>query len=205
MRGPRKPGGDVDAMGVTITPGSGRNHRGSVSGDRSKGMPGFDEFVAACSTRLLTTAYLLTRDHGRAEDLVQTALTKTWFAWSRINGEPEAYVRQGHGQHLRQLVASQVERRATHRSAFPEHGYDVDTSAGQDLWTALGRLPRGQRAVLVLRYYEDLSEIETARLLECSVGTVKSQSAKGLAKLRKDCALVDDETLDETMKEGEQR
>jgi RNA polymerase sigma factor (sigma-70 family) len=68
----------------------------------------------------------------------------------------------------------------------PESGRDPD------MWAALARLPRGQRVVLVLRFYEDLTEAETARILDCTVGTVKSQSAKGLAKLRADAALVDE-------------
>ena len=68
----------------------------------------------------------------------------------------------------------------------------VPTADSHDLWTALGRLPRRQRAVVVLRYFEDLSEAETARVLDCSVGTVKSQASKALAKLRVDPALTDD-------------
>ena len=142
---------------------------------------GFEEFVGARSSRLLATAYLLTGDHGRAEDLVQTALAKAWFAWSRINGEPEAYVRKV----MVNTYASWWRRRWNDERPtgdLPEQGYDEDSSTGHDLWVAVGRLPRGQRAVLVLRYFEDLSETETARLLECSVGTVKSQSAKALAK-----------------------
>jgi RNA polymerase sigma-70 factor (sigma-E family) len=153
--------------------------------------PGFDEFVAARSGRLLRTAYLLTRDHGLAEDLLQTALAKAWFAWSRIDGDPEAYVRKivvntyaswwrrkWHGEHPTEDLPERT------------HGDHSDgSSASQDLWQALGRLPRRQRAVVVLRYFEDLTEAETARILECSVGTVKSQTSKALAKLRIDPAL----------------
>ena len=69
-----------------------------------------------------------------------------------------------------------------------EHG---DDTLRQDLWTALGRLPRGQRAVVVLRYFEDLTEAETARLLGCSVGTVKSQTARAFTRLRIDHALLE--------------
>jgi RNA polymerase sigma factor (sigma-70 family) len=75
---------------------------------------------------------------------------------------------------------------------LPDPGYDEDQTATHDLWAALGRLPRGQRTVIVLRYFEDLSEPETARVLGCSVGTVKSQCAKALSKLRIDGSLVDE-------------
>jgi len=151
----------------------------------------FDDFVATCSTRLLRTAYLLTRDHGRAEDLLQTALAKTWLSWSRIDGEPTAYVRKI----LFNTYATWWRRRWNDErptGELPDQAYVDDRAATHDLWTALGRLPRGQRAVIVLRYFEDLSEAETARLLDCSVGNVKSQSAKALAKLRYDGALVDE-------------
>jgi RNA polymerase sigma-70 factor (sigma-E family) len=158
---------------------------------------GFDEFVAARSTHLLRTAYLLTRDHGLAEDLLQTALSKAWFRWDRLDGDPEPYVRKV----LVNTYASWWRRRwngETPSDELPDptgSGHACagsDTAGRHDLWTALGRLPRRQRAVVVLRYFEDLSEAETARLLECSVGTVKSQAAKALAKLRVDPALTGD-------------
>jgi len=155
----------------------------------------FDEFVAARSTRLLRTAYLLTRDHALAEDLLQTSLTKAWFSWSRINGDPEPYVRKI----LVNTFASWWRRRWNGEHAYaeppePEAGSHDDADGRHDLWTAMGRLPRRQRAVIVLRYVEDLSEAETARLLGVSPGTVKSQTSKALAKLRIDPALATETT-----------
>ena len=151
----------------------------------------FDAFVVARSPALLRTAYLLVRNEALAEDLLQTALTKTWFAWSRIVGDPEPYVR-------RIMVTTSTtwwRRRWVHE--LPTGRLPERTAAGgpdrwaveHDLWTALGHLPRRQRAVVVLRYLEDRSEAETADLLECSVGTVKSQCAKALSKLRVDATL----------------
>ncbi|WP_224769265.1 SigE family RNA polymerase sigma factor [Nocardioides ochotonae] len=154
----------------------------------------FDEFVAARSTGLLRTAYLLTHDHALAEDLLQTALAKAWFAWSRIETSPEAYVRRI----LVTTYASWWRRRWNGEHATEElpetPGPDASAAsdAAHDLWTAMGRLPRRQRAVVVLRYVEDLSEAQTADLLGCSVGTVKSQASKALAKLRIDPALSED-------------
>ena len=148
---------------------------------------GFDEFVATRSPALLRTAYLLTGDHGLAEDLLQTALAKCWFAWGRIDGPPEPYVRRA----LATTYATWWRRRwraerptgvLPERPAEPRHVLE-DRDA---LWRALGALPRRQRAVVVLRYYEDLSEAETASALGISPGTVKSQAAKALATLRRD-------------------
>lgn len=158
------------------------------------GREGFDEFVAARSTALLRTAYLLTRDRGLAEDLLQTSLAKAWFSWGGIEGRPEAYVRKI----LVNTYATWWRRRWNGEEPsdeLPESGVErsgesarVDDRA--DLWHALGQLPKRQRAVVVLRYYEDLSEAETAELLGCSVGTVKSQASKALAKLRLDPRLT---------------
>ncbi|MFZ2503283.1 MAG: SigE family RNA polymerase sigma factor [Nocardioides sp.] len=153
----------------------------------------FDEFVVARSTSLLRTAYLLTRDHGLAEDLLQTALTKAWFAWGRIEESPEAYVRRilvnTYSTWWRRKWRGEVatETLPEGPTNVGEHG-GVDTAA--DLWTAMSRLPRRQRAVVVLRYFEDCSEADTARILGCSAGTVKSQLSKALAKLRIDPALA---------------
>lgn len=165
-----------------------------ISGGAVDPRADFDEFVAARSTGLLRTAYLLTRDHALAEDLLQTALTKAWFSWSKIAGEPEPYVRRI----LVNTFASWWRRKWNGEHAYdelpepatgaPEHDA-ADTR--HDLWAAMGRLPRKQRAVIVLRFVEDLSEAETARLLGIAPGTVKSQTSKALAKLRIDPALVE--------------
>lgn len=155
--------------------------------------PAFDAFVVARGQRLLHTAYLLTHDQQLAEDLVQTALAKAWGRWARIEDEPEAYVRRI----MAHTYASWWRRRwrgeAPHER-LPEHpvradeGDDADTR--HDLWSALGRLAPRQRAVLVLRYVEDLTEAQTATALGVSVGTVKSTAHRALARLRLDGALV---------------
>jgi RNA polymerase sigma-70 factor (sigma-E family) len=157
----------------------------------------FDEFVAARSSRLLRTAFLLTRDHALAEDLLQTALAKAWFSWSRIQGDPEPYVRRI----LVNTFASWWRRRWNGEHAYaeppePDSGAQGDGDQRQDLWAAMGRLPKRQRAVIVLRYVEDLTEAETARVLGVSTGTVKSQTSKALAKLRIDPALGAEVTED---------
>ncbi|MFG1815856.1 SigE family RNA polymerase sigma factor [Kribbella sp. NPDC049174] len=150
----------------------------------------FDAFVRARSRALVRTAYLLTRDHALAEDLVQTALAKAWFAWTRIEGgDPEPYVRRI----MVNTYASWWRRRwngEVPSDELPETAAPTTSEERTDFWQALGRLPRRQRAVIVLRYYEDLTEAETARLLGCSVGTVKSQTNKAFAKLRLDPALL---------------
>lgn len=152
----------------------------------------FDAFVLARSQALIRSAYLLVQDGGLAEDLVQTALTKAWFAWRRIE-DPEAYVRR-----IMVTTATSWWRRRWIRETPAEQPVadapapsDIeDVAQGQDLWNALARLPRRQRAVVVLRYVEDHTEAETADMLGCSVGTVKSQCSKALAKLRLDSSLV---------------
>lgn len=179
-------------------------HPASARGRVMDGSAEFDEFVAARSARLLRTSYLFTRDHALAEDLLQTALTKAWFAWSRIDGDPEPYVRKV----IVNTYSSWWRRKwrgeqPTSDLPEPDSADHADGSdSAHDLWQALGRLPRRQRAVVVLRYFEDLSEAETARVLECSVGTVKSQASKALAKLRVDPALGSTERFHDPADEG---
>jgi RNA polymerase sigma-70 factor (sigma-E family) len=154
---------------------------------------GFADFVGARSPRLLRTAYLLTHDWGLAEDLLQTALTRAWEAWRRIEGDPEPYVRRI----LVNTYSSWWRRRwnGEHPTEqLPEPPVPGDPNAVLDerdrVWQALHALPRRQRAVLVLRYFEDLSEAEIADVLGRSVGTVKSQASRALAKLRLDETLM---------------
>jgi RNA polymerase sigma-70 factor (sigma-E family) len=146
----------------------------------------FAEFVAARSSALMRTAYLLTRDHHLAEDLVQTALFKAAMAWERIEGEPEPYVRRilytenvSWWRRRRRLVVEAAQVRAE-EPAGP--GTDIDLQVA--LERALGLLTAKQRAVLVLRYYEDLSEAGAARVLGVGVGTVKSTHRRALLRLR---------------------
>ena len=154
---------------------------------------GFGEFVAVRGQALQRTAYLLTGDWALAEDLVQTALARAYPRWSRIVGDdPEAYVRRI----LVNTWSSWWRRRwrgEVPTEAMPEQ-VEVDAFALSDrkdaLRTALGRLPRRQRAIVVLRYHEDMSEAQVAHLLGISVGTVKSQASRAIAKLRDDVALV---------------
>ena len=157
------------------------------------GTPGFAEFVAARSPALLRTAYLLTGDWAAGEDLLQTTLEQCWRRWGRLRGNPEAYVRQA----MLRTFLSWRRRRWTGEvptQELPEVGVDDATGAVDDrdrVWQALLRLPRRQRAVVVLRYFDDLSESETAHALGISVGTVKSQASKALASLRVDETLAD--------------
>jgi RNA polymerase sigma-70 factor (sigma-E family) len=148
----------------------------------------FREFVTARSSALLRTAYLLGGDWATAEDLLQVALTKTYLAWLRLGtiDAVEPYAR-------RVLVntATSWWRRRWHGERPTEVLPDTPASDGLDerlerdrLWRHVITLPTRQRAVLVLRFYEDQSEAETARLLGVSVGTVKSQCARALATLR---------------------
>jgi RNA polymerase sigma-70 factor (sigma-E family) len=157
------------------------------------GTPEFAEFVAARSPALLRTAYLLTGNWAAGEDLLQATLEQCWRRWSRLTGNPEAYVRQA----MLRTFLSWRRRRWTGEVPtleLPDVRVDDATSTVDDrdqVWPALLRLPRRQRAVVVLRYFDDLSEAETAHALGISVGTVKSQASKALASLRVDAALAD--------------
>lgn len=151
----------------------------------------FREFVAARSAGLLRTAYFLTGgDVHEAQDLLQTALIATARHWSRIvkRDQPDAYVRRALTRHQINRWRARARRPETLVSAPPEHPSGHDEQARvelrQGLLAALRALPPRQRAVVVLRYYEDRSEAEVAALLHISVGTVRSQGARALAKLR---------------------
>jgi len=160
----------------------------------------FQAYVVARSGSLLRTAYLLTGDRADAEDLLQQALAKTWLAWDRIR-EREAvdgYVRRVMVNTRTSLWRRRrVDEYAT--DELPERSDSRDATADSDLhdalWSALATLPRKQRAAVVLRYYEDLSEDETARVLGVSVGTVKSTTSRALVKLREQTGLRDDPRL----------
>ncbi|GAA3964780.1 SigE family RNA polymerase sigma factor [Actinomadura viridis] len=149
----------------------------------------FAEFVTARGTALLRTAALLCGAHQDAEDILQTALEKAYRHWKRLDpdSDPEPYVRRI----LVNLVISRSRRwkvlREIHMAKPPELPTTSATHAVElrgTLMEELNRLGPRQRAVLVLRFWEDLSEAETARVLGCSVGTVKSQASRGLARLR---------------------
>jgi RNA polymerase sigma-70 factor (sigma-E family) len=151
---------------------------------------GFAEFVAARSNALLRSAWLLTGDAGRAEDLLQTVLARAWRRWEGIaaGGQPEAYLRRA----LFTTYLSWWRRRwrAEVPAVVPESartGDLADESANRDaVRRALARLSRQQRAIVVLRYVEDLSVERTAELVGCSPATVRVQALRALRTLRTD-------------------
>jgi RNA polymerase sigma-70 factor, ECF subfamily len=161
---------------------------------------GFIEFVHARSAALLRLAVLLTGNREDGEDLLQTALVKAYRSWWRLRSPElaERYVR-------RILVTSVISWRrrgsARERATDPLPDCQVVGPAAEVadrvvMRQALRSLSPGQRAVLVLRFFEDLSEQQTADLLGCSVGTVKSQTSRGLAALRRRVGdLTDDERI----------
>jgi RNA polymerase sigma-70 factor (sigma-E family) len=147
----------------------------------------FAEYFAARSDAMRRTAYLLCGDWYRAEDLVQIAFTKLYLAWNRVSRHEvlDAYVRQT-------LVRTFLDerrrgwwRRERTTDVPTDHALPPDAPENRLLLLeALAAVPPRQRAVLILRYWEDLSVEATAAILGCSPGTVKSQSAKGLNHLR---------------------
>jgi RNA polymerase sigma-70 factor (sigma-E family) len=159
----------------------------------------FSEFVQVAWPGLVRTAYLMLGDRGLAEDLAQTALAKTYAAWPKVRD-----VRAAPGYARTTLVntaASWFRRRSWRNElptgSLPDRGPvdDLDPSLRPAVLEALGQLPPRQRAVIVLRFYEDLSVAETARTLGCGEGTVKSQTSHAMAKLR---VLLGDSVIPET-------
>jgi RNA polymerase sigma-70 factor (sigma-E family) len=153
---------------------------------------GFDEFVAARGQAMQRFGYLLTADWALAEDLTQTALARAYPRWSLIASDPESYCRKimvnTWSSWWRRRWRGEVPTEALPESAASDPYADADRR--HVVRTALAGLPKRQRLVLVLKYHEDLSERQVADLLGISVGTVKSQAAKALAKLRCDGALT---------------
>ncbi|MDH6226135.1 MULTISPECIES: SigE family RNA polymerase sigma factor [Streptomyces] len=162
---------------------------------RATSYASFASYVQARRPVLLRTARSLTNDPGDAEDLLQTALARTYLHWDRIadHGALDGYVRRA----LVNTRTSQWRRRRV--DEFPSETLPeprgpgaapadpAELQATRDaVWRAVLRLPDRQRAIVVLRYYEDLSEARTAEMLGVSVGTVKSALSRALVKLRKD-------------------
>jgi RNA polymerase sigma-70 factor (sigma-E family) len=152
----------------------------------------YAEFVRARTHALLRSAYLLTGDQHLAEDLVQEALARTHRAWSRLwhSGNAEAYARKVM-YHLQVSVWRRRRVAETLPGDLPEprhqHGFDHAEAVTQQVLVerALRALSPRQRAVIVLRYFEDRTEVEAAELLGVSVGTVKTQTARALERLRR--------------------
>jgi RNA polymerase sigma-70 factor (sigma-E family) len=155
----------------------------------------FEEYAAARLPGLLRYAVILTGDHDLAQDVVQEVLARAQVRWNRISraGSPDAYVRQmvlneylswrrrwavRNVQAVGERLADLGDRTGSHR----DHAHDVVET--DDIWARLATLPRKQRAVLVLRYYEQLSDGEIATLLSCAQATVRSNASKALATLR---------------------
>jgi RNA polymerase sigma-70 factor (sigma-E family) len=162
----------------------------------------FREFVEARSPSLMRMAFLLTGgDQHAAEDLLQTALAKVAARWRSVDS-PERYVRQVIYRQQVSWWRLKWHRHETNVAVPPDEAREDGTSAVDLKMTvraALARLTPRQRAVLVLRFFEDLPEAEVARLLDCSVGTVRSTTHRSLARLR---AVAPE--LEETLKEVRQ-
>jgi RNA polymerase sigma-70 factor (sigma-E family) len=160
----------------------------------------FSSYMHARQPSLLRTAYLLTGDRHTAEDLVQTAFAKLYLSWDKVNdrGSLDGYVRRILVNEHNSLWRRAWKRRETTTDEVPDRPHhDVpDSGAGADLWALVQTLPTKARAVVVLRYYEELSEAETAETLGISIGTVKSQASRALAALRDRAPQTLNPTLD---------
>jgi RNA polymerase sigma-70 factor (sigma-E family) len=167
-------GFDVRLQDARVTEGDGVREDDNAS---------FDAFVRARLPDLLRFGRALTGSNEAGADLVQDALERTMLAWNRLESrhEPEGYVRR---IMVNRNISIWRKWGREHVTADMIDRGTEDRHFDDDMWQALQTLPPRQRAVIALRYYEDLSEAEIARTLGCSVGTVKSQASKALAKLR---------------------
>jgi RNA polymerase sigma-70 factor (sigma-E family) len=148
----------------------------------------FTEFMQGRWAQLVRLGYGLTGDQHLAEDLAQTALSRAYASWSRVRrtGNPDAYVRRimvnaNSGRFRKRRVSERLTGDVPDTAAVAAPGLSDDRAP---LMAALMALPYGQRAAVVLRYWMDMSETEAAAALGCSVGNVKSQASRALAKLR---------------------
>jgi RNA polymerase sigma-70 factor (sigma-E family) len=149
----------------------------------------FAAYLQARQASVLRTAYLLSGDRHTAEDLTQTAFAKLYLAWDRVRdqGSIDGYLRRILVNENNSLWRRGWKRREHTAELLPEPTPVVDEyddGRNTALWDRVQSLPKKARAVLVLRYYEQLSEAETAEVLGISVGTVKSQTSRALAALR---------------------
>jgi RNA polymerase sigma-70 factor (sigma-E family) len=167
----------------------GRNHVWTGVEMSSAGRTeGFEAFVAGHATSLLRLAYLLTGDRGHAEDLLQDALERAYRHWPRVIAadRPDAYVRQvlihAVSDRWRKRRFAEVPLTSYTDRAMGDHMRDVDLR--DELVRGLRTLPVRQRTIVVLRHCFDMTEADTAEAVGCSVGTVKSQTSRGVARLR---------------------
>jgi RNA polymerase sigma-70 factor (sigma-E family) len=147
----------------------------------------FTAYLAARQSTLLRTAYLITGDAHTAEDVVQSALARLYLSWDRVQRaeSPDAYVRRAIVNEATSWWRRAWRRREVATDILPDVAVAPEpTSGGDDVWQLVRSLPPRQRAVIVLRYYEQLSEAEIADTLGISPGTVKSQASRALATLR---------------------
>lgn len=146
----------------------------------------FSAYLHSRQGTLLRIAYLLTGDAHTAEDVVQTAFAKLYLSWDKVHGSLDAYARRIVVNEAHSVWRRPWRRREVSAEMVPEHGHSpvYDEGRAAELWRAVSGLPKRQQAVIVLRYYEDLSEAEIAEVLEISPGTVKSQASRALATLR---------------------
>ncbi|MEY9889718.1 RNA polymerase sigma-70 factor (sigma-E family) [Catenulispora sp. MAP5-51] len=188
MRGDKRDKGDKEAKDA-------KDAKRSRDDKRADDEAEFREYMVSRWGTLVRFAYGLTGDRGHAEDLAQTALAKAYASWPRVRraDDPDAYVRRilintNHHRFRKRRVDE-------HSGQAPAEPAVTDGTAAFDqreaLVAALMELPPKQRAVVVLRYWDGLTETQAATVLGCSVGTVKSQASRALAKLRTSTQLQD--------------
>ncbi len=173
-------------MPLVTEPRSGAN---VSAADATEKEAEFASYMAARQPGLLRTAYLLSGDPHTAEDLVQTAFAKLYLAWDRVQRREsvDGYLRRILVNENNSLWRTSWKRREYATEHLPDRAVAPATDRGETsraLWDLVQTLPRKQRAAVVLRYYEELSEAETADALGVSVGTVKSQTSRAMARLR---------------------